>query len=119
MLLEVRNLCAGYGAIEALHGISLQVEQGQVVSLIGANGAGKSTTLNTISGLIRPNRGEIRFEGADITGWRPDRITRRIACVPGDLLRHEMLTTRTAPPDRVLAEIVDEVFLPLVRPCNQ
>ena len=50
---------------------------------------------------------------------RPDRITHRIASVPGDLLRHEMLTTRTAPPDRVLAEIVDEVFLPLVRPCNQ
>ena len=50
---------------------------------------------------------------------RPDRITRRIASVPGDLLRHEMLTTRTAPPDRILAEIVDEVFLPLVRPCGQ
>jgi branched-chain amino acid transport system ATP-binding protein len=76
MLLEVRNLCAGYGAIEALHGVSLQVEPGQVVSLIGANGAGKSTTLNTISGLIRPNRGEVWFEGTNITGWRPDRITR-------------------------------------------
>jgi branched-chain amino acid transport system ATP-binding protein len=76
MLLEVRNLCAGYGAIEALHGVSLQVEQGQVVSLIGANGAGKSTMLNTISGLIKPNRGEVWFEGVNITGWRPDRITR-------------------------------------------
>ncbi len=76
MLLEVRNLCAGYGAIEALHGISLQVEPGQVVSLIGANGAGKSTTLNTISGLIRPSRGEVWFEETNITGWRSDRITR-------------------------------------------
>jgi branched-chain amino acid transport system ATP-binding protein len=76
MLLEVRNLCAGYGAIEALHGISLQVEQGQVVSLIGANGAGKSTTLNTISGLIKPSRGEVWFEDTNVTGWRSDRITR-------------------------------------------
>ena len=76
-LLEVHDLHAGYGAIQALRGISFQVEAGQVVSLIGANGAGKSTTLNTLSGLIRPSRGRIVFDGQDITGWRPDRVTAR------------------------------------------
>jgi branched-chain amino acid transport system ATP-binding protein len=74
-LLEVHNLHAGYGAIKALRGLSFTVGQGQVVSLIGANGAGKSTTLNTISGLIRPTDGRIVFDGVDITGWRPDRVT--------------------------------------------
>lgn len=76
-LLEVNQLHAGYGAIKALRGINFKVEQAQVVSLIGANGAGKSTTLNTISGLIKPAAGTIRFDGTDITGWRADRITRR------------------------------------------
>ncbi len=74
-LLEVHDLHTGYGAIKALRGISFQVEQGQVVSLIGANGAGKSTTLNTISGLLKPTQGRVVFEGHDITGWRPDRVT--------------------------------------------
>jgi len=76
-LLEINQLHAGYGAIKALRGINFKVEQAQVVSLIGANGAGKSTTLNTISGLIKPATGTIRFDGTDITGWRADRITRR------------------------------------------
>lgn len=76
-LLEINQLHAGYGAIKALRGITFKVEQAQVVSLIGANGAGKSTTLNTISGLIKPAAGTIRFDGTDITGWRADRITRR------------------------------------------
>ena len=75
-LLEINQLHAGYGAIKALRGINFKVEQAQVVSLIGANGAGKSTTLNTISGLIKPATGTIRFDGTDITGWRADRITR-------------------------------------------
>jgi branched-chain amino acid transport system ATP-binding protein len=74
-LLEVRDLRAAYGAIQALRGVSFQVEQGQVVSLIGANGAGKSTTLNTISGILRPNGGQVRFDGKNITGWRADRVT--------------------------------------------
>ncbi|MBL8117564.1 MAG: ABC transporter ATP-binding protein [Anaerolineae bacterium] len=76
-MLEINQLHAGYGAIKALRGITFKVEQAQVVSLIGANGAGKSTTLNTISGLIKPAAGTIRFDGTDITGWRADRITRR------------------------------------------
>jgi branched-chain amino acid transport system ATP-binding protein len=74
-LLEVHNLHTSYGAIKALRGLSFNVERGQVVSLIGANGAGKSTTLNTISGLLKPNEGRIIFDGVDITGWRPDRVT--------------------------------------------
>ncbi|MCK6576814.1 MAG: ABC transporter ATP-binding protein [Anaerolineae bacterium] len=76
-LLEVQDLHAGYGAIRALRGVSFQVEQGQVVSLIGANGAGKSTTLNTLSGLIKPTRGRVAFDGAEITGWRADRVVKR------------------------------------------
>lgn len=76
-LLEVRDLHASYGAIRALRGISFELSEGQVVSLIGANGAGKSTTLNTISGLLKPTSGRIRFQGEDITGWRPDRVAAR------------------------------------------
>jgi branched-chain amino acid transport system ATP-binding protein len=67
MLLEVENLHVYYGAIHALQGISFNVEQGEIVTLIGANGAGKSTTLKTISGLLRPREGSIRFRGQDIT----------------------------------------------------
>lgn len=74
-LLEVHDLHTSYGAIKALRGISLNVEHGQVVCLIGANGAGKSTALNTISGLLKPSQGRIQFDGADITGWRADRVT--------------------------------------------
>lgn len=73
-LLEVHNLHVSYGAIIALRGISFVVESGQVVSLIGANGAGKSTTLNTVSGLLHPLQGRVIFDGRDITGWRADQI---------------------------------------------
>jgi branched-chain amino acid transport system ATP-binding protein len=74
-LLEVHDLYANYGSIMALRGVSFTVDQGQAVSLIGANGAGNSTTLNTISGLLRPLQGHISFDGTDITGWRADEIT--------------------------------------------
>jgi branched-chain amino acid transport system ATP-binding protein len=66
-LLEVSELSVAYGAIEAVRNVSFVVEQGQIVCLIGANGAGKSTTLRTISGLLRPRGGDIRFEGKSIT----------------------------------------------------
>ena len=75
-LLEIHDLQTSYGAIKALRGISFTVAQGQVVSLIGANGAGKSTTLNTISGLLKPTAGRVVFDGQDITGWRADRVTK-------------------------------------------
>lgn len=67
MLLEVNDLNVFYGAIHALQGISFHVDEGEIVTLIGANGAGKSTTLNTISGLVRARGGSIRFEGTEIT----------------------------------------------------
>jgi branched-chain amino acid transport system ATP-binding protein len=73
-LLAVQDLETAYGGIVALRGISFTVEAGSVVALVGANGAGKSTTLNTISGLLAPRAGSVRFEGREIGGWRADRI---------------------------------------------
>ena len=76
-LLSVSDLRTAYGAIRAVDGVSLEVSAGSVVTLIGANGAGKSTTLNTISGVIRPRGGSVVFDGLNITGWRADRIAAR------------------------------------------
>ena len=82
-LLKVTNLVVSYGGIEALKGISFDVEQGQIVTLIGANGAGKSTTLRTISGLVPPKDGRIYFEGRDITDFNTQKIVETgIAMVP-------------------------------------
>ena len=67
-MLEVKNLNVSYGAINALHGVSLSVKAGSIVTLIGANGAGKSTTLRAISGLVKPCGGEILFNGKNIAG---------------------------------------------------
>jgi branched-chain amino acid transport system ATP-binding protein len=75
-LLEIRDLIVRYGEIEALRGVSLQVEQGQVVTLLGANGAGKSTTLRALSGLTRPASGDILFDGQSIVGLGPEAIVR-------------------------------------------
>ncbi|HLH22753.1 MAG TPA: ABC transporter ATP-binding protein [Chloroflexota bacterium] len=73
-MLAVRDLHTYYGGIAALRGISFDVPRGGLVALVGANGAGKSTTLNTISGLLAPRHGTIRFEGRDIAGWRAERV---------------------------------------------
>ena len=82
-LLKVTNLVVSYGGIEALKGISFEVEEGQIVTLIGANGAGKSTTLRTISGLVPPKDGRIYFEGRDITDFNTQKIVETgIAMVP-------------------------------------
>jgi len=75
-LLTIKDLEVRYGAIVALHGISLHVEQGEIVTLIGSNGAGKTTTLRTISGLLRPSRGEVVFEGKVISKIQPHEIVR-------------------------------------------
>ena len=75
-LLIVENLAVFYGSIQALRGISLRVEPGEVVTLIGANGAGKSTTLRTISGLLQPKQGTIQFDGQPIQGWAPHRVVK-------------------------------------------
>lgn len=82
-LLAVRNLGVNYGAVQALENVDLHVMPGEVVALLGANGAGKSTTLRAISGLLRPRAGEIRLAGQPITGLNPTEIvTRGVAHVP-------------------------------------
>jgi len=75
-LLEINDLVVLYGEIEALRGVSLKVELGQVVTLLGSNGAGKSTTLRAISGLAKPSAGEILFDGKSIIGMGPEAIVR-------------------------------------------
>jgi branched-chain amino acid transport system ATP-binding protein len=74
-MLEIKNLTVQYGAIAALHGISFTVRQGDIVTLIGSNGAGKSTTLRAISGLVRPG-GEVLFDGRDISKLPPHQIVK-------------------------------------------
>ncbi len=82
-LLKVTDLVVSYGGIEALKGISFEVDQGQIVTLIGANGAGKSTTLRTISGLVKPRDGRVYFEGRDITDYGTQKIVETgISMVP-------------------------------------
>jgi branched-chain amino acid transport system ATP-binding protein len=75
-MLRVTDLHVGYGAIRALRGVSLEVNEGEVVALIGANGAGKSTLLRTISGVLRPTAGEITFAGHSIRGLAEDKLVR-------------------------------------------
>ena len=83
IMLKVTDLSVHYGGIEALKGISFEVGQGQIVTLIGANGAGKSTTLRAISGLVRPSSGSINFMGRDITALNSQKIVAEgIAMVP-------------------------------------
>src|SRR5688500_16435722 len=73
-ILELTNVHSYYGHIHALKGISLYVEEGEIVTLIGSNGAGKSTTLRTISGLLHPKEGTVKLEGKDITHREPHLI---------------------------------------------
>ncbi|HEV2434698.1 MAG TPA: ABC transporter ATP-binding protein [Verrucomicrobiae bacterium] len=75
-MLEIKNLTVAYGAIAALHGISLSVPPGGIVTLIGANGAGKTTTLKTVSGLLKPKSGEIFYHGRNIAGLPPHQIVK-------------------------------------------
>src|SRR5512143_3930058 len=76
MLLEVKDINVYYGAIHALQGISFHVNEGEIVTLIGANGAGKSTTLRTISGLLRARRGSVHFKEQEITTTPAEQIVR-------------------------------------------
>ncbi len=75
-MLEIKNLTVNYGAITALHGVSLAVPAGGIVTLIGANGAGKTTALKTISGLLKPRGGEILYDGKNIAGLPPHQIVK-------------------------------------------
>ena len=79
-LLDVTAIETFYGPIQAIRGVSLQVAPGQIVTVLGANGAGKTTVLRTISGVLDPERGAVRFEGRDIAHLPPDRVMRLGIC---------------------------------------
>jgi len=79
-LLEVHGVDAHYGRVQALHGVSLDLDRGEIVALIGSNGAGKTTTLRTISGLMHPTRGKVMFDGADITITPPAKVVELGIC---------------------------------------
>jgi branched-chain amino acid transport system ATP-binding protein len=82
-MLQIRNIDTFYGLGHILHGLSLGVDEGEVVALLGRNGAGKTTTLRSITGLTPPKKGEILYKGSDISGFKPHAISRRgIAMVP-------------------------------------
>ncbi len=118
-MLEVKNIEVYYGLIKALHGVSFEVKQGEIVTLIGANGAGKSTSLRTISALIKPKAGTITFQGQDITGMAPHKIvTQGLSHVPegrkviGDMtvLENLRMGAYTRRDKGEIAASLDEVF---------
>lgn len=83
ILLKVSGIETFYGKIQALKGVSLEVEQGKIVTILGANGAGKTTTMKSIAGLLKPKQGKIEFLGENVTGLRPDQLLKKgIALVP-------------------------------------
>ena len=93
MLLKLDNVKTYYGNIRALKGISLEVNEGEIVCLIGGNGAGKSTTLMTISGVLTPEEGDVLYQGRPIAGLRPDHIVQMGICqVPEGRMIFPMLT---------------------------
>ncbi|MFC5542555.1 ABC transporter ATP-binding protein [Ureibacillus suwonensis] len=82
-MLKLTNIETYYGQIQALKGINLEVEEGKIVTLLGANGAGKSTTMRTIAGLLKPKKGTVEFLGQNVTGLKPHQLLRKgIALVP-------------------------------------
>ncbi|MBI3528685.1 MAG: ABC transporter ATP-binding protein [Betaproteobacteria bacterium] len=128
-LLELKNVASYYGSVQALKSVSLRVEQGEVVTLLGANGAGKSTTLRTISGLLRPASGEVWFEGQPIHDMAPEKIVRlglshvpegrRI--FPGLTVRENIMlgtSNRGRLPKKQMDEEVAEMFdiFPVIKP---
>ena len=76
IVLSIRNIETFYGPVMAIRGISLDVHEGELVTILGGNGAGKTTILKTISGALEPRKGNIAFEGQDITGWHPDQVAK-------------------------------------------
>ena len=128
-LLELKNVASYYGSVQALKSVSLRVEQGEVVTLLGANGAGKSTTLRTISGLLRPASGEVWFEGQPIHAMAPEKIVRLgISHVPegrrifpGLTVRENIMlgtSNRGRLPKKQMEEEVAEMFdiFPVIKP---
>ena len=128
-LLELKNVASYYGSVQALKSVSLRVEQGEVVTLLGANGAGKSTTLRTISGLLRPASGEVWFEGQPIHNMAPEKIVRLgISHVPegrrifpGLTVRENIMlgtSNRGSLPKKQMEQEVGEMFeiFPVIKP---
>jgi branched-chain amino acid transport system ATP-binding protein len=128
-LLELKNVASYYGSVQALKNVSLRVEQGEVVTLLGANGAGKSSTLRTISGLLRPATGEVWFDGQPIHDMAPEKIVRLgISHVPegrrifpGLTVRENIMlgtSNRGRLPKRQMEEEVAEMFdiFPVIKP---
>lgn len=94
-LLSVNNLSAGYGEVDVLHGVSLDIDKGELVSTIGPNGAGKSTLLRSISGVLTPESGSLNLDGTDITGFNPeDTIRMGMSYIPQDENIFPSLTVR-------------------------
>ena len=94
-MLSVRDLVTAYGKIEALKGVSLEVQPGSITCLLGPNGAGKTTLMMTIAGVLRPRKGSIRLDDEEIAGLRPDRIVKRgIALVPENRLVFPSMTVQ-------------------------
>ena len=81
MLMSISDLNVSYGSIRAIHGVSLEVHEGEILSIIGANGAGKTTLLKTVTGLLRPESGDIRYRGKEIGRERPDRLVQMGICM--------------------------------------
>ena len=79
-LLSMEKVTGGYGEADILHDVSLRVDAGEIVVIVGPNGAGKSTAMKAIFGLLKLRSGQIRFDGQDITNWKPDRVVRRGIC---------------------------------------
>jgi branched-chain amino acid transport system ATP-binding protein len=119
-LVRVEDVHTYYGKSHILHGVSLNVAPGEVVGLLGRNGVGKSTTLKTIMGLVRPSRGTVRFDGVSITGMPPHKLARRgIGYVPEDRRIFRQLTVmenlrtgldRNGVKDEKRAALLEKVF---------
>ena len=118
-LLEVESLEVRYGAVEALRAVSFHVDEGEVVSVIGSNGAGKSSMLLALSGIVRRSSGSIRFAGADIGSWRADRIVRaglvqvpegRAILAPLTVHENLVLGAWTRRGDRSVARDLDRIY---------
>ncbi len=79
-ILEIKDVVSGYGSMEVLHGVSLEIEEGKIVALLGPNGSGKTTLLRTIFGLVQPTSGKIFYKGEEITGTPPEEMAQKGIC---------------------------------------